>query len=65
MVCYTGNEVKLNLHTINDDLRRFGLVLASTGLAGGLFQSSEPALATGGILAGVLLVLLGNMEKST
>ena len=64
-MCYTGNEVKLNLHTINEDLRRFGLILAATGLAGGLFQGSEPVLATGSILAGVLLVLLGNIEKST
>ncbi len=56
--------MKLNLAHVREDGRRFGLVLAAASLIGGVFDGADPWLAGLGVVAGLALCWLCNLEEN-
>ena len=56
--------MKLNLTSTWEDVRRPGIILTAAGLLSGVLENGEVITAAGLTLAGMVLLLFGNLEHS-
>ena len=61
--CYTEIK-KLNLSKIQEALRQLGLILIAVGLLSGILKDDAILTAVGLTVAGLVLVVVGNLEHS-
>ena len=57
--------MSLNLITVQEDMRRLGIILTSAGLLSGFLEGGAPLTVYGLILAGILPLVIGNLRHQS